>query len=448
MKGDALRVGVVFGAVFAVATSTLAAAQITVGPYEFSSEDHFAQTATKYGDIPSYPLGTTLSAQEAVTGYSPNRWLFHAGLVCNVHVCNPTPEVVEMGFGNPLPREGPGSDLVFFNATTPISSKWPIEVRPLGEEYLAIQIWPITRQVPGYGISLHGIGAIEVDLAAYGLPPGTKIDSVRVVGDCDRLVFPLQTIDPIMGASIDRSCILDSDCGGTECVEAFCVEGQCDYEARLPGTRCESGGLCGPQLWPVCVECIDDSQCAEPTPFCHPKTQTCSDCIEDEDCATGFCAGPEESDSGDAPYRCAECLSNRDCVEIERPVCNRTREVCVGCVNDYGCNDSDECTADACGDDGQCIHEPMDGCASDGGSSSEGDASTDNPNPGPTDAATRPAEGGPSGDAAADPQSGGCSCRTMNGPPATGILLLSMVGLGWLRRTARRRRTLLASRRS
>jgi hypothetical protein len=193
-------------ALLIVASSAPAAAQpFVVGPYEFSSEKFFAQTATfaaYTGWAPSQaprilPVFDVLTVEEALTGYGPETGLFNVGDPCGTTPCSstcPPPEdveVVELGFElGYLPLEGPGADIILFDARFS-ANDYLVSVRPVGGAFLEPVIYPSGNNVPT-GVTGPGVLApaqsvlwgVEVDFDDFDIAPGTPVDAVRAIGDC------------------------------------------------------------------------------------------------------------------------------------------------------------------------------------------------------------------------------------------------------------------------
>jgi len=79
-------------------------------------------------------------------------------------------------------------------------------------------------------------------------------------------------------------CDFNSDCGeAQECRKAICEKGQCT-------TGIDEGSACGDEKEGVCdasgecVECVDDDDCRESTPYCNTETNECVECVENSHC--------------------------------------------------------------------------------------------------------------------------------------------------------------------
>ncbi len=320
-----------------VSWSAAARAQIVVGPYEFTDEAWFADTASMVGEPEILPVSVT-TVEEAVVGYTPMSGVMNVGFPCAA------PEWVDVGFTDVLPFEGAGPDVVLFDARFSVDD-FAVQVRAVGSaDFEAVHIYPSTMQVPTgvEGPSASEIWAVEVDFADFGVPLGTEVDAVRIIGNCE--VTPNAEPDVVMAAAVDRSCTIDADCDdGDPCTAETCPIGTCSYEASPIGTPCARGVCLG--TWPTeCVACVSDAQCTSAAaPQCDVSSNTCVACIAASDCA----------DDGEA---CTlEACVDGACTATPAPagapceggVCLEDG-VCVACFTHEHCDDGDACTVDAC----------------------------------------------------------------------------------------------------
>src|SRR4051794_35091362 len=94
-------------------------------------------------------------------------------------------------------------------------------------------------------------------------------------------------------------------------------------------------------LWSPC------GQCMAPTPLCDPKAKTCVACLADKDCPQGtICKAGQcvsgcsagRSECGDAGScdvdmgRCRGCLSDAECGDPAKPVCDVPSGRCMPCT--------------------------------------------------------------------------------------------------------------------
>src|SRR5688572_22800047 len=295
------------GAALALAWASEASGQpLTAGPYSFSDERLFAQTATftaypgwdPQSELRFYPIGT-MTLQEAVTGFSPETSLINVGNPCGPVPCGggggscPPPEeseIVELGFhADFLPFDAAGADLLIFDARQSVDN-YAVSIRPVGGTFTPHHLYLSTDQVPTGlpGPDLLGtsptveIWAIEVDFEDFGVAPGTQVDSIRIIGDC--MIDPWVEFDLVMAAAVDRTCQVDGDCDdGEPCTDDACSMGTCTFSPLRPFTPC-AGGFCDGNARPRCVSCLDDSHCQAPTPACELGRNECVACLQDDHC--------------------------------------------------------------------------------------------------------------------------------------------------------------------
>ncbi len=158
------------------------------------------------------------------------------------------------------------------------------------------------------------------------------------------------------------ACSNDNQCGAKEiCENGSCISGcnnssQCSqgevcntttkkceagFDCRLDGCQeqgyqcSHSTGVCEPTLWcNTSADCIPSEHCNPMSGQCEPNEDSCE---TDNDCQDG--------------YRCRSsvctaiggCLSNSDCVESEKPICNVSSGVCYQCLSDSDCSNGDGC---------------------------------------------------------------------------------------------------------
>ena len=436
---------------------------VRFGPYTFSSEAFFAQSATislvtgRFDDAFRTRWGTpragvigfrnAFADASALEGFSPYSSITNLRNVRSpVIPCRPPileqVEYVEFLFGaGHRPYEAPGVDALVFDNRHRFPN-YTVAVRTMTGTLTDHRRYPASGQVRAHVLDSYEVYAIEVDLADFGVAPGERVEAVRVIGDCR--IDPWVEYDPVMAAAIDRSCAVDADCTeGTECHVGRCVSGLCAYPAAPAGTPC-SGGVCDGELRPSCVECVDDGHCSAEAPRCDLETQTCVECLEPEDCAAAenACLLPECAPDATCRYErprpagapcpdgvctgtmrpaCVACLDDDDCA-APRPRCDRT-QTCVECLSDDDCGaaaprcdtrarrcreclaDNDcpagPCEAPICFGSGHCITEEIPGCRVD----------RETPDAGVVDrgASPEPREA---------PPAQGCGCRAASPPAA------------------------------
>lgn len=149
---------------------------------------------------------------------------------------------------------------------------------------------------------------------------------------------------------------------------------------------CAKGFVCDPGKG-LCVACLDDTHCADPTPVCQTSRQQCVECRDSAGCAknpglpicnvgagtcTAQCAKNAECQGGQlcnvAEQACVACLSDDNCEGNAQ--CDLTSHTCVQCTDDAGCagSSSPYClqssnTCVACASDADCSGTPTPACA-------------------------------------------------------------------------------------
>lgn len=419
-----------------------AEAQIVVGPYTFTDETWFADTASMNVPEPLFlPLSIT-TIEEAVVGYSPETGIMNVGSGCGGE------ETVDAGFTDVLPFEGSGPDVILFDAQYSIDDI-AVRVRPVGGSFGDVHIYLAAEQTPT-GVTGPGVGGpmssstlvgVNVDFADFGLPLGAVVDRVQVVGNC-QLTPPIAEVDVVMAALVDRSCVTDDDCDdGDPCTSETCPAGTCAFAATASGTPC-TGGVCVGTWPPTCVECIDSGDCNAPTPLCDQgacvECINADDCEEDDEpctlksCGEGSCflsTAPAGTpcDAGvclGIGVSCVECVVSTDCPR-SKPVCKEAQSTCIECVDDEGCDDGDECTEDSCEQE-TCQHAGE--CPSSDGGGGQGSSSS-----------TSSTGTGAGGDEDGPPPDDGCDCAMGSAEPENSMGLLALVAGIRVVRSRRRR---------
>jgi cysteine-rich repeat protein len=172
---------------------------------------------------------------------------------------------------------------------------------------------------------------------------------------------------------------------GNACTTDACASGTCSNTPLAATTPCP-GGVCSGAT-AMCVACLSNTQCGGATPLCDTSTNTCVGCLSDASCsgATPFCDLTDQE--------CVECLTGASCADANEctadvctaGVCSNPAATsgttcatgvcdgasacvtcvadsscsgttpfcvgndCVGCRDAADCDDSNECTTDACG---------------------------------------------------------------------------------------------------
>jgi hypothetical protein len=189
-------------------------------------------------------------------------------------------------------------------------------------------------------------------------------------------------------------CLSSVDCGGSN-QGPLCRQGRCAAECDETRPCDESDGKLRLCTNGTCMfRCVSDADCSTQGKICDLDTMGCvaAECVADADCPEGICdngrcrIGCDASAACEAPLVCVnnfckqECLSNDDCLAVEKPLCvdnicaaalctvETQDEDCLGAENPgglclgYVCKI--DCSADAdCGDpglcrDNRCINDP------------------------------------------------------------------------------------------
>jgi MYXO-CTERM domain-containing protein len=171
------------------------------------------------------------------------------------------------------------------------------------------------------------MGGVEIDFWRHGLAPGTIVDRIKLVADCN--IGPdSSNYWVVMAAVVDPSCELDDECDDkSDCTVDGCIAGACEYLPLPAGTPCE-GGYCDGLQIPHCFACAEDSNCPAATPVCLPDAGICVECVLESDC------------------------------EAPTPYCEWDTNTCVTCLSDLHCDDANECTTDSCLEAGSCLNQP------------------------------------------------------------------------------------------
>jgi hypothetical protein len=460
-RAGALRV-IAAGAVLGVlpAMSGLAQTPIDYGPHRLS---RFADTATlsyyRTGRSPPIPLILRINAtvtpvpfdERFLVGFSPDYHLANLGGACDTIPCGagcPIPEgfeTLDFGFTAGFPFEGPGVDAVVYDHHGS-NDDYTLVVRPRGGAFTTHRRYPRATQLLADPVRRNR--AIPVDFEDFGLDPGTEVDTIRVLADCD--IDPWVEYDPVMAAAIDRSCETLADCAAPPpCMTGACSSGTCSWSVLPRGTSCP-GGFCDGAPRPSCRECLSDGDCRGERPRCHEATGTCVACLDVEDCRAlapecvepsceehvcrfetpapagrpcsgGVCRG------GPPEPLCVACLEDDDCAP-ETPYCDVLNDRCIACRDDQDCTSDDPCLDARCSLWKMCERFPSGRCA-DAGLPDLAEAPAD-------DAGSHddvgPAETGPATDDGAVEPSEGCGCRSGggsrgSGPTASGFLVLVLL---------------------
>lgn len=113
--------------------------------------------------------------------------------------------------------------------------------------------------------------------------------------------------------------------------------------------------------------CDGDVDCAGATPRCDVGERRCVECVAAEDCTTseraicdadrGLCVGcVTDGHCADPTLRCnvtagqcaIPCTEEDDCEESPQPLCDAATGFCVGCVDDDDCDEEGFCRGSRC----------------------------------------------------------------------------------------------------
>lgn len=335
------------------------AQEIVIGPYVFPDESPFADTAQYLGDVldrwvPPYFFGTD---ERVLVGYQPDAGLVNLGVmdVDGFTVCTPR-EYVDFGFIDVLAVNGPGPDLVIFDARFS-TDDYEVAVRPHGGSLTGFHYYYAADQVAtgARGPGASWLWGVNIELSDYGIGPGVEVDLLRIAGDCATWPSGWTEADPVMAAVLNRPCGCDD---GIECTWDCGSEGSCVSVPHEPGTPCSLGVCDGAG---ACVECLEDAHCPRERPRCDTAIQACVVCLADAEC----------DDANECTLdACADGL----CGSTPRPrgtscatgYCDGEGH-CLQCVEDGHCDDGSDCTTDLCAD-GACVSTPVEeGTPCDGG---------------------------------------------------------------------------------
>jgi hypothetical protein len=102
----------------------------------------------------------------------------------------------------------------------------------------------------------------------------------------------------------------------------------------MADTDCHAAQVCDAVVHRCARACLGDAAtCPPDRPICSRSRSVCVQCTSDADCMRGranHCLLPENS--------CVQCVTDADCKTAER--CNPERHACVGTPGDGGTEDS------------------------------------------------------------------------------------------------------------
>lgn len=161
------------------------------------------------------------------------------------------------------------------------------------------------------------------------------------------------------------NCRNDNDCSSDGNCNSVCSNGECSVRSNLD---CRVTNMTHRCLISVhqCVQCLDNSHCSAPTPFC--SNNRCVNCLNDYHCSSNsncdsICNGNNDcvkrsgldctlSDTSNVcligKHQCVECLTDTDCnnkYNNSKPFCDSLTNKCESCLNNYQCRSTDDCNA-------------------------------------------------------------------------------------------------------
>lgn len=175
-----------------------------------------------------------------------------------------------------------------------------------------------------------------------------------------RLVPMLSTLGLLALAAGCSSpeCTTASDCGpGERCEAEKCVTAAtegcspacadptpvCDAKANTcvvctPTEGCPAGQVCDVDSeGGACVTCVEDSHCSGAAPVCDEAVHACVTCI-----AQRGCPSDQECDTTVPGGLCIGCLDDGEC-PAQSPICDEASASCVVCNDDRGCRGKQVC---------------------------------------------------------------------------------------------------------
>jgi hypothetical protein len=127
-------------------------------------------------------------------------------------------------------------------------------------------------------------------------------------------------------------CISDSDCAEPNPV---CILGTGQCGACSPGTSSNNGcPMSAPSCWPGDAQChmacMVDSDCPNDLPICEAASGACVGCTMSSQCSgmTSVCNTTTQN--------CVECATKADCPTAD-PLCQPAKSTCVQCLSNSDC---------------------------------------------------------------------------------------------------------------
>ncbi|HEY8427102.1 MAG TPA: hypothetical protein VIL20_01960 [Sandaracinaceae bacterium] len=166
-----------WAALLGAAPGVVAAQPITVGPYTFPDESYFADDAVLDGqDVVGRWEPWLESGTHLLVGYSPDSGLYNLG--CAFYLpdgsCATTRELLDFIFIDVRAVNGPGPDLVIFDARRSIDDS-EVAVAPVGGWWSEYRRHHAADQRPtGVHANTGRLFGVDIDLSSYGVPRASK----------------------------------------------------------------------------------------------------------------------------------------------------------------------------------------------------------------------------------------------------------------------------------
>ncbi|MFT7579640.1 MAG: hypothetical protein ACI9MR_001306, partial [Myxococcota bacterium] len=153
----------------------------------------------------------------------------------------------------------------------------------------------------------------------------------------------------VSGLDVCVACVSDDDCGDAD----RCVGGSCE-----PAPLSCGNNTCEPQFGEGCASCAADCACLGDADHCLNDLDVCVGCVSDGDCAEseqcvgGGCVTAPVSCGNDTcepdlGEGCASCAADCGC-DGDTSICLTDLDVCVACAAGTDCEADEVCIAGAC----------------------------------------------------------------------------------------------------
>lgn len=146
---------------------------------------------------------------------------------------------------------------------------------------------------------------------------------------------------------------INADTPVWDSVRKQCVQCLQDSDCLSDKPLCNASNVCAPcpddkPFWngAACVECLASGDCPAGKPVCDLSSFVCTPCpigypLWDE--TQGKCVACDSTVPfwSDKLGKCVECLTNSDCTDVEKPLCNTDTGVCEPCADNLYFNGED-----------------------------------------------------------------------------------------------------------